>query len=115
MLAHAAALLGLDEPTDEARPSSSGVGEPSVAGWLPLLGLDEPTDDATPSSSGVGEPSVAGWLPLLVELRTYAEPAWSERTFLDLLEHLHAGEGLGLPRAMLEQFLARDGRAVVTF
>ncbi len=98
-----------------------GAGKSSLARYLmlthsaALLGLDAHTAEAEPGSSGVGEPSAAGRLPLLVELRTYADPTWADRTFLDLLEHLHASEGLGLPRVMLEEFLAHGGRAAVIF
>jgi predicted NACHT family NTPase len=51
----------------------------------------------------------------LVELRTYADVRWRDRTFLDLLDHLHATEGVGLPRPVVESFLRADGRAVVIF
>jgi hypothetical protein len=37
------------------------------------------------------------------------------RDLLDLIDHLHASQDLGLPRALLEGFLDRDGRAVVVF
>jgi predicted NACHT family NTPase len=50
-----------------------------------------------------------------VELRTYADPEWRDRTFLDLIDHLHRVENLGLSRPGLETFLRRGGRAVVVF
>jgi len=59
--------------------------------------------------------ALAGWLPLLVELRTYADARWRDRTFLDLLDHLHATQGVGLPKPTVESFLRNDGRAVVVF
>ena len=59
--------------------------------------------------------ALAGSLPLLVELRTYADARWRDRGFLDLIDHLHTTEGLGLPKSMLETFLRQDGRAVVVF
>ncbi|MGH3903851.1 MAG: NACHT domain-containing protein [Pseudonocardiaceae bacterium] len=59
--------------------------------------------------------ALAGWLPLLVELRSYAEARWRDRTFLDLIDHLHTTGGLGLPKHMLDTFLRQDGRAVVIF
>ena len=56
-----------------------------------------------------------GWLPLLVELRTYADPRWRSGTFLDLIDHLADAEGLGLPKALLQPFLATGGKAVLIF
>jgi HEAT repeat protein len=63
---------------------------------------------------------LAGWLPVLVELRTYADTRWRvgrwrDGTFLDLVDHLHATEGLGLPKEVLDAYLREDGRAVVIF
>jgi hypothetical protein len=60
----------------------------------------------------------AGWLPLLVELRTYTDPGWRNGravTFLDLIDHLHATQDVGLPRRLLEPFLDGGGAALVVF
>ncbi|MBV9161201.1 MAG: HEAT repeat domain-containing protein [Pseudonocardiales bacterium] len=59
--------------------------------------------------------ALAGWLPWLVELRTYADARWRDRTFLDLIDYLHTTEGLGLPKSAADFFLRQDGRAVVIF
>ncbi|MGH3814102.1 MAG: NACHT domain-containing protein [Pseudonocardiaceae bacterium] len=84
-----------------------GAGKSTLARYL-ALALTEPT---------VTEPlaALAGWLPVLVELRTYAEARWRERTFLDLIDHLHTTERLGLPGPALDTFLRQAGRAVVIF
>ncbi|MGH3903032.1 MAG: NACHT domain-containing protein, partial [Pseudonocardiaceae bacterium] len=84
-----------------------GSGKSTLARYL-ALALTEPTVTGPLAA-------LAGWLPVLVELRTYAEARWRDRTFLDLIDHLHATEGLGLPGPVLEKFLRRDGRAVVIF
>ncbi|HET9655062.1 MAG TPA: helix-turn-helix domain-containing protein, partial [Kineosporiaceae bacterium] len=89
------ALADLDPALDTA---VAGTVDPDQAGGLdggPLAGL-------------------AGWLPLVVELRSYAAPQWQSSTFVDFLDHLHATEGLGLPRTVLEDVLASE-RVVVVF
>jgi HEAT repeat protein/energy-coupling factor transporter ATP-binding protein EcfA2 len=84
-----------------------GAGKSTLVRYLALALVGE---------EGVEELSaLAGWLPLLVELRSYAEPRWLDSTFLDFLHHLHATEGLGLPKEALEGYLHSDGRAVVLF
>lgn len=55
-----------------------------------------------------------GKVPLVVELRIYASDSWSGDNFLDLLDHLHTTEGLGLPRLTAEALLVR-GEALVIF
>jgi HEAT repeat protein len=62
-----------------------------------------------------GMEGLTGALPVLVELRSYAEARWRKGTFLDFLDHLHATEGLGLPKEALDNYLTRDGRCVVIF
>ena len=84
-----------------------GAGKSTLASYIALTLAGAFTDRTL-----IG---LAGWLPLLVELRTYADVRWRDRTFLDLIDHLHATEGLGLPKPMLEDFLRRDGRAVMIF
>jgi hypothetical protein len=72
VLAHASALLGRDEQPVDAPAGQAGQG----GGWVPA----------------------PGWLPLLVELRTFADSRWSERTFLDLIgpaRHRGAGAAPG--------------------
>ncbi|MGH4010494.1 MAG: HEAT repeat domain-containing protein [Pseudonocardiaceae bacterium] len=84
-----------------------GAGKSTLARYLAL----------TLAEASVEGPlyALAGWLPLLVELRTYADVRWRDRTFLDLIDHLHATEGLGLPQPVADSFLRHDGRAVVIF
>ncbi|MFF7192854.1 HEAT repeat domain-containing protein [Streptomyces sp. NPDC008079] len=53
-------------------------------------------------------------VPVVVEVRSYAEERWRERTFEDFLEHLHQTEGMAPPRAVMESLLAA-GRAFVVF
>ncbi|MGH3997943.1 MAG: NACHT domain-containing protein, partial [Pseudonocardiaceae bacterium] len=84
-----------------------GAGKSTLARYVTLALADASVD---------GPLTVfAGWLPLLVELRTYADARWRDRTFLDLIDHLHATEGLGLPKPMVDTFLRQDGRTVVIF
>jgi DNA-binding SARP family transcriptional activator len=59
--------------------------------------------------------ALSGWLPFLVELRHYTGSRWQDHTILDLIDHQHATEGLGLPKAVLDPYLRDDGRAVVIF
>jgi hypothetical protein len=84
-----------------------GAGKSTLARYLAL----------TLAAGPVTGPLAAldGWLPVLVELRTYADARWRDRTFLDLIDHLHTTEGLGLPGPLLDTFLRQDGRAVVIF
>ncbi|MDL4777585.1 NACHT domain-containing protein, partial [Actinomadura xylanilytica] len=56
-----------------------------------------------------------GRLPLLVELRTYADPHWRGKTFLDLIDTMGQEQHLGLPKGLLEEFLHTDGHALVVF
>ena len=84
-----------------------GAGKSTLARYLALTLAHGPLE---------GElAGLAGWLPLLVELRTYVDPRWRDGTFLDLVEHLHSTDGLGLPKALLDGFLRNSGRAVVVF
>jgi hypothetical protein len=100
-----------------------GAGKSTLARYLMLAlagpgGGDHEPAPASPQLLGPGAQvpaGLAGWLPLLVELRTYADPRWRSGTFLDLVDHLHTSQDLGLPKALLEGFLERDGRAVVVF
>ncbi|MDQ3762484.1 MAG: HEAT repeat domain-containing protein, partial [Actinomycetota bacterium] len=84
-----------------------GAGKSTLARYLALTLADASTEGPLRA--------LAGWLPLLVELRTYAVALWRERTFLDLIDYLHATEGLGLPKSMVDSYLRQDGRAVVIF
>jgi hypothetical protein len=84
-----------------------GAGKSTLSRYLMLALADE-------TQSGPVE-ALAGWLPLLVELRTYADAQWRSGTFLDLVDHLHRTEGLGLPKTMLEEVLTGEGRVVVVF
>ncbi len=84
-----------------------GAGKSTLARYLALTLAGESVDGPLAA--------LAVYLPLLVELRTYADARWRDRTFLDLIHHLHATEGLGLPKPMVESFLRQDGRAVVIF
>lgn len=59
--------------------------------------------------------TLSGWVPFLLQLRDYTEPRWQDHTLLDLIDHQHATEGLGLPKAVLDPYLRNDGRAVVIF
>ena len=92
-----------EEPTDIADAADVGLD----------VGPTGMGDRATPVSAGL-----AGWLPLLVELRTYADPGWRNGrsvTFLDLIDHLHATQDVGLPRQVLELFLDEGGPALMIF
>jgi HEAT repeats/NACHT domain len=54
-------------------------------------------------------------LPLLVELRIFADQQWRDRSFLDLIDHLHQSEDLGLSRPLLEGYLRAGGPALIVF
>jgi hypothetical protein len=84
-----------------------GAGKSALARYVTLALACDGTDGTLDG--------LAGWLPLLVELRTYAAPRWRAGTFLDHVDHQHAQDGLGLPRALLEGLLRDDGRVVVIF
>ena len=84
-----------------------GAGKSTLARYLTLVLADE--DPLGPMAA------LHGWLPLLVELRTYADSRWRSSTFLDLLDHLHATEGIGLPKDMAETLLRESGQVVVIF
>ncbi|SDK73671.1 HEAT repeat-containing protein, partial [Nonomuraea maritima] len=56
-----------------------------------------------------------GRLPLLVELRTYADPAWRGKTFLDLIDEMRSSHHLGLSKNRLERYLQDGGHALVIF
>ena len=91
-----------------------GAGKSTLARYIMLVlagaAGDENGDKVTAALAGL-----EGYLPLLVELRTYADSQWRDRTFLDLIDHLHRMENLGLPKPGLENFLQQGGRAVVVF
>ena len=94
-----------------------GAGKSTLARYL-MLALAETAASGNTATPQTGDPAlsgIAGWLPLLVELRTYADPRWRDRTFLDLIDHLHTTEHLGLPHPLLEDFLRQNGRAVMVF
>ncbi|MEU2230674.1 HEAT repeat domain-containing protein [Streptomyces vietnamensis] len=78
-----------------------GSGKSTLARYLALaLTTPEPPPDLEP---------LHGRLPLIVELRSYAQAAWRDRSFEDFLVHQHETEGLGLPPAMLAAFLGGEG------
>lgn len=56
---------------------------------------------------------LAGWLPVLIGLREYSQDG--SATFLDFLDKLYVDEGLGLPKALLDEYLREDGRVVMIF
>ena len=77
------------------------------------LGKLAPSRRVAPLPAGL-----AGWLPLLVELHTYTDLEWRHGravTFLDLIDHLHTTQDVGLPRNLLEPFLSAGGQALVVF
>ncbi|MBT8225256.1 MAG: NACHT domain-containing protein [Dactylosporangium sp.] len=84
-----------------------GAGKSSLARYVSLTLAGEGDNAALHG--------LAGWLPLLIELRSFAESQWRSASFLDFLAHLHATDGLGLPKGELDDFLTADGRAVVFF
>ncbi len=93
-----------------------GAGKSTLARYLMLTLASVGTDHADAAgSSDKALGNLAGWLPLLIELRTYADPQWRDRTFLDLIGYLHATQNLGLPKAVLEAFLQQGGQALVIF
>lgn len=84
-----------------------GSGKSTLARYLALA-----LADAVPPPPEL-EP-LRGLVPLVVELRIYAAHARRGGDFLDLIDHLHVVEGLGLPRATAESLLVK-GRALVVF
>lgn len=88
-----------------------GAGKSTLARYLVMTLADMADGGAAPADLT----SLSDCLPLLVELRTYADPQWRYKTFLDLIDHLYEVENLGLPRRHLEGYLRRGGSAVVIF
>lgn len=84
-----------------------GSGKSALARYIALL-LSEDSEFGPLQS-------LAGSLPVLVELKTYADPRYRGGTFLDFVDDLYAKQGLGLPRALLAQYLEQDGRAIFMF
>jgi HEAT repeat protein len=92
-----------------------GAGKTTVARYLMLVLTGQDGDRAAPGPTGP-----TGRLPLLIDLPTYTDPGWRAGrsgpvTFLDLIDHLHEAGSAGLPRNLLEPFLAGGGHAVVFF
>lgn len=87
-----------------------GAGKSSLARYL-MLNLAAESGQTGPGALA----ALTGWLPLLVELRVHAALGWGDGSFLDPVDHLHATENLGLPRRLLEPYLAQGGRALVIF
>ena len=78
-----------------------GAGKSTLARYLTLaLTAPEPQRGLEP---------LHGRLPLIVELRSYAQASWRDRSFEDFLTHQHATEGLGLPPGILPAFLDGEG------
>jgi predicted NACHT family NTPase len=84
-----------------------GAGKSTLARFLVLT--------LAGGSAATALPGLDGRLPLLVELRVFADLRGECPTFLDFLHRMHEREGLGLPRDLLEWYLAEDGRALVVF
>ncbi|MBM0205407.1 HEAT repeat domain-containing protein [Micromonospora sp. STR1s_5] len=84
-----------------------GAGKSTLARYLALA-----LADAVPPPPEL-EP-LRGLVPLVVELRIFASYASGGGDFLDLIDHTHATEGFGLPRATTESLLTR-GRTLVVF
>ncbi|MEV5973211.1 HEAT repeat domain-containing protein [Streptomyces sp. NPDC051921] len=78
-----------------------GAGKSTLARYLALaLTAPEPPPGLEP---------LRGRLPLIIELRSYAQAAWRERSFEDFLGHQYATEGLGLPPQLLTAALTGEG------
>ncbi|HEU5159207.1 MAG TPA: HEAT repeat domain-containing protein [Streptosporangiaceae bacterium] len=89
-----------------------GAGKSTLARYL-MLALAE--ENAAEAIGWQVPPELTGRLPMLVELRTFADQRWRGKTFLDMIDELERGEGLGIPGSLLEEFLRAGGRALVIF
>ena len=89
-----------------------GAGKSTLARYL-MLALA--AENAAAATEWELPPELEGRLPILVELRTFADQRWRGQTFLDLIDELERGEGLGIPKHMLEEFLRAGRRALVIF
>ncbi|MDG4793531.1 HEAT repeat domain-containing protein [Micromonospora sp. WMMD1082] len=99
------------EPDDDGRGDLVPGG-----GGLADGGAMDPSAASGPAGLAPGR--LSGVLPLLVELRVYADPEWRggrSVTFLDLIDHLHTTQDVGLARSVLEPFLGGGGAALVVF
>ncbi|WP_162002659.1 HEAT repeat domain-containing protein [Streptomyces sp. CB01881] len=85
-----------------------GAGKSTLAQYV-ALALAGGLDDLPPEIARLN-----GLVPVMVELRTYAQAQWRERTFEDFLEHTHDVNKMGLARVVLKGLLA-DERVVMLF
>ena len=93
-----------------------GAGKSTLARYIMLaLAAGHGRTDGTSGAEQLGGSKLAVTLPLLVELRTFASPQWRDKNFLDLIDHQHASENLGIPRPALERYLRGGGAACVVF
>lgn len=93
-----------------------GAGKSTLARFVMLaLAITELQRDDSGASTTAIPAEWIGRLPLLVELRTYADPAWRGKTFLDLIDAMRSSQHLGLTRSRLERYLRDGGRALVVF
>jgi hypothetical protein len=88
-----------------------GSGKSALARYLALTLAAEDEVPATHAELR----ALDGMLPIVVELGKYADPRWRAGTFLDLIDHQHHTEGVGMPKAMVQEYLLRGGPAVVIF
>ncbi|MEV5556101.1 hypothetical protein AB0L44_20815, partial [Nonomuraea wenchangensis] len=93
-----------------------GAGKSTLARFIMMaLAIDELQHDGSGVLAAELPAEWVGRLPLLVELRTYADPAWRGKTFLDLIDEMRSSHHLGLSKVRLEQYLSDGGRALMVF
>ncbi|MET9251953.1 HEAT repeat domain-containing protein, partial [Nonomuraea sp. NPDC003709] len=93
-----------------------GAGKSTLARFMMMaLAITELQQDSSGELAVELPAEWVGRLPLLVELRTYADPAWRGKTFLDLIDEMRSSHHLGLSKVRLERYLSDGGRALVVF